>query len=200
MVVRRVVEPKLLAAVYDSLQRRGTELSELTPEALLVELCQILDSWHIVEDAGNNASTSGLVELLQETIGGHDGEAYCMSTQQSITGLAEALLQKRSNLPASEACVDTFKQAERAKVCVLPAMHAGILPGDIAIWQHLSTEKGHTGRVVAVQPDGGFTSFEGNTSGGAGINRDGAGCYMKQRDRKTKGEMFLLGFIREAFA
>ena len=197
--VRRVVEPALLAAFHDSLQKRGTNVAELTPAQLTVELAQILDSWHIVEDAGDNRSKSGLLELLQETIGGHDAESWCMSTQQSITGVAEALLQKRSNLPASEGCVDVLNIARRTGVEVF-SEHGEIQPGDIAIWQHLGSDRGHTGRVVRVKPDGSFTCLEGNTSGGGtGVDREGGGCYMKERDRKAHGNMVLVGFIRETF-
>lgn len=200
--VRRVVQPALLAAVHDELAKRGTSVELFGPAALTVLISQIFDSWHIVGDkAGGNASTSGRVELLQETIGGHDNESWCMSTQQTITGIVEALSQKASNLPASESCVGVWTSAKAAGVEQLPADSLGVQPGDVAVWQHLGTALGHTGRVVAVKDDGGFTSFEGNTSTNVPtVDRTGGHAVMKQRTRATMGTMYLLGFIREAFA
>lgn len=200
--VRRVIQPVLLAAIHDELTKRGTSLELFGPAALTVLMAQILDSWHIVGDQANgNASTNGKVELLQETIGGHDNESWCMSTQQTITGLVEALAQKQSNLPASESCVGVWNSAKAAGVALLPPDSLGVQPGDVAVWQHLGSSMGHTGRVVAVRADGGFTSFEGNTSTNVPtVDRTGGHAVMKQRTRATMGTMFLLGFIREAFA
>jgi hypothetical protein len=185
--------------MHSALLTRNVNYTTLTPPQLLVEICHVLDSWHIVEDAGNNRSKSGLVELLQETIGIAAGEAYCMATVQSETGLVEALLQKTSNLPASEGCMDVWKQSEGRALLLLGGMSAAIQPGDIAVWKQLESDKGHTGRVVKTFPDGRFLSFEGNTSGGPGVDRDGAGCFMRERNRAPSGKLYLVGFIREQF-
>lgn len=198
-IIRRVVEPKLQAAVHAEIQKRQIDVAHRTPAELVVAVCSILDSFHIVEDAGNNRSKSGMVELLQETIGGHDAESYCMSTQQSVTGLVESFTNKRSNLPASEGCLDTANQAKKQGVKTLPWNAPDILPGDIAIWQHGTGGNGHTGRVVKVGEKGKFTCFEGNTGPGSNVNRNGDGCYMKERDRSPHGDMHLVGFIRESF-
>lgn len=185
--------------MHRSLQVRDVNYSLLPPEQLLVEVCRVLDHWHIVEDAGNNRSKNGEVEWLQETIYGSDGEAYCMSTVQSETGLVEAILQKTSNLPASEGCTDTYRQAEKRGLTIFSGASPLILPGDIAIWKQFSSDYGHTGRVISVKPDGHFTCFEGNTSGARGVEREGGGCFMKERNRQPSGKLYLVGFIRETF-
>ena len=186
--------------MHDSLLRRNVNYSELSPQALLVEVCRVLDAWHIVEDAGNNRSKNGAVEWLQETIYGADGEAYCMSTVQSETALVEHFLQKTSNLPASEGCVDTWRQAQKRNLVLLSAMSQQVQPGDIAVWKQFESDSGHTGRVIVARADGTFQCFEGNTSGAKGVEREGGGAFMKERDRQPSGKLYLLGFIRETFA
>lgn len=199
-VIRRQINPVLIAAVHDEMLKRSVIYATVTAAQLCVVVANIFDSWHIVGDrVGGNASSSGLVEMLQDTIGGHSAEAWCMSTQQTITGVVESLLQQSSNLPASEGCLDVWRQAQ-ARLTVLGAMSLAIQPGDVAIWRHLGADQGHTGRVVSVGLDGAFRSFEGNTSAPPGaIDRAGGGCFMKDRTRATMGTMYLLGFLREAF-
>lgn len=196
--ILRCVNPILFDRVKASLKERAIDPEHRTPQELVVACCSILNALHMVEDAGDNRSTAGDIELLQDTIGGHHGESYCMATQQTITAIVEALTGKISNLYPSESCTDVYDHARQMGVMLLPVASTEIEPGDIAIWRARNLSwKGHTGRVIAKIPDTmSFQTFEGNV----GLGDKLEGVKYKERNRGGWSDMYLAGFIREKFS
>lgn len=146
----------------------------------------------IREKGGNNRGP--MVELIQDTIGGRDPWAWCMSFVQTCIAYAEVKTDRDSAIYPHEHCMTVWVKTPRtARILKTPA------PGSIVIWQHGNTQAGHTGIVEAVVDDG-FTAFEGNTTSGLGegdkVIRDGGGVYYTKRRLKAVGDMNIVGFLR----
>lgn len=146
----------------------------------------------IREKTGNNDGP--MVELIQETIGGHSQEAWCMAFMQTCVAYAEFKTGIMSKLPASEHCLTVWANVpEEMKVQRFPKR------GAIAIWQHGNTSNGHTGMFVE-KFTGGFVAIEGNTTSGTDPNgaivREGGGTYRTKRSMKGNGDMKLKGFVK----
>lgn len=146
----------------------------------------------IREQGGNNKGP--MVVLIQETIGSANKEAWCMSFMQTCVAYAELKTGVKSPLAASEHCLTVWAKTPKAqRVKISP------LPGAIAIWQHGSSQNGHTG-VVTGADEKNFTAVEGNTESGLNskgdVERDGGGVYATKRNRVKNGSMKVVGFLK----
>lgn len=147
-----------------------------------------------------NRNDGPMVELIQETVGKAQNEAWCLAFVQTCIAYAEVRTGIKSPLTATEHCMTLWRNTpETQKVKRHP------LPGAIAIWRHGSSTNGHTGIVLGAD-EGIMQLVEGNTSSGQTPNgeivREGGGVYFTERSMQnfprlqTGGSMKLQGFIR----
>ncbi len=146
----------------------------------------------IREQGGNNRGP--LVSLIQDTVGGPDAVAWCMSLIQTGLAYAEKKTGVKSPLVASEHCLTTWQDSPRSsRVKAIPAR------GAIAIWQKGTSSSGHTGIVLEYSTRR-MKMVEGNTESGlatdGSIQRDGGGVYLTDRGTGRIGTMRLLGFLK----
>lgn len=140
----------------------------------------------ITESGGNNRGP--LVSLIQDTVGGPDHVAWCMSAVQTALAYVEAELLITSPIAVSEHCMSVWSQTPKEqRVARVPGPYA------IIIWQHGKGPAGHTGIVRRYRGDVMDTS-EANT--GDGSMRDGDGIYHRVRSTKANGEMRVVGFLK----
>lgn len=148
----------------------------------------------IREQGGNNHGK--LVELIQSTIGGADGESWCMSAVQSVIAIVEKLTERKSPIIASEHCLTVWRESPlECRVAKIP------LPGALCIWQHGKSENGHMGIVESYDSENGrMYLLEGNTESGLNskgeIIRDGGGFYRTNRSIVRTGDMHVVGFLK----
>lgn len=149
----------------------------------------------IREEGGNNRGP--LVELIQETIGGADREAWCMSFVQTMLEYAEERTSVYSEVFVSESCDQVWTGTDKKwRVKSVP------LPGAIVIWGRYNKKGqylgGHTGILDAWAGET-FFAVEGNTSGGVTsddrVVRDGGGVYYTKRRTGGQGDMKVRGFL-----
>jgi hypothetical protein len=148
----------------------------------------------ITEVGGNNKGP--LVQLMQETLGSADGEAWCMSAQQTLIAYAEVKTRVLSSVYPSEHCLTVWAKTPKSlRVKIFP------LAGALIIWQHGTSQSGHTGCFIE-STDGGKTMItcEGNTESGldskGNVVREGGGFYRNKRSMKANGTMKVLGFLK----
>lgn len=147
----------------------------------------------IREKGGNNRGP--MVELIQETIGGADAEAWCMSFVQTCIAYAELKTGVKSPIAAGEHCLTVWGETPKAqRVKIAPAR------GAIIIWKHGSGPSGHTGLFLENVNSREFYAVEGNTESGlskdGSINRDGGGVYRTKRNLVRNGNMSVVGFLK----
>jgi hypothetical protein len=139
----------------------------------------------IKEEGGNNKGP--LVSLFQDTVGGPDPWAWCMSAIQTWLAYAEVKTGKKSPVFASESCSETWlKTPKSSRVEISPA------PGAITIWRK-PDGSGHTG-VMLEWMGNKFRSCEGNTSDAN--MRDGDCVALKVRSAKGTGNLKVIGFLK----
>ncbi len=144
----------------------------------------------IREEGGNNRGP--MVKLIQETVGGASGEAWCLSFVQTCIAYAEEKTGVKSPLPAGEHCMSLWNGAKSSKVKIFPAR------GAVIIWKHGKGPAGHTGFFLG--GDGKtMKTIEGNTESGldskGNVERDGGGVYQNKRSMKANGTMVVQGFL-----
>lgn len=191
--MERKIEPAMVAFIDKKLEGNGLAaeaIAKKNPRALMV--CAAQACVGIREVGGNN--TGPMVTLIQETVGGPDHVAWCMSFVMTIIAYAEHKTGIKSPLPASEHCLTVWNSTPPdQRVKLLP------LAGAIAIYRHGSSSNGHTGIVESTDGNT-IWNYEGNTESGVGpggkIERDGGGIYHTHRDLHPSGEMRLMGFLR----
>lgn len=139
----------------------------------------------IKETSPNNGP---LVSLIQDTVGGPDHVAWCMSFVQTCLAYAEKKTKVISPIYASETCTEVWDKTPKAqRVKIAP------LPGAITIWKRGSSWQGHTGLMLEYYGKT-FLGVEGNT-GGASM-RDGDGIYIKTRSSTATGSLKILGWLK----
>lgn len=139
-----------------------------------------------IRETSHNAGP--MVELIQETVGGADKEPWCMSFVQSCLAYAEKKTGIKSPIFESEHCLTVWaKTPKKMRVKEVP------LPGAIIIWQHGSSQAGHTGVMLEWNKTK-FNSVEGNT--GDENMREGDGVYYRIRNAKANGRMKVVGFLK----
>lgn len=191
--VKRQIEPKMIAYLDEKLKDNG--LAQRAIEMRDARLLFVLAAQACVgirEVGGNNRGP--LVELIQETIGGHSREAWCMAFVQTLIAYVEYKLGIVSRLPAGEHCLTVLDQAPSDLIVKFFP-----LPGAIPIWQHGSSMNGHTG-IFLESEDGYMMCIEGNTESGLSltgrIERDGGGVYHTKRSMKRNGDMHVRAFLK----
>jgi len=190
----RQIEPKMIQFIDKKLALNGLAQEAIkTKDArtlyrLANEVCV-----GIKEEGGNNRGP--LVQLMQETLGGADGEAWCMSAQQTLIAYAEVKTGVKSPIYPSEHCLTVWaKTPKTQRVKTFP------LPGALIIWQHGTSQSGHTG-CFAESPDGkNQITYEGNTESGldskGNVVREGGGFFRNKRSMKANGSMKVVGWLK----
>jgi hypothetical protein len=191
----RKIEPKMVEWIDAKLKGNGLaqEIIELKDQdrarQLLILAAQACVG--IREKGGNNRGP--LVELMQETIGGAEREAWCMSAAQTWLAYVETKLGIKSPIFASEHCMTTWTKTPAAQRVLRKP-----LPGAIIIWNYPPGSNGHTG--ILVEHNGAtIGAVEGNTESGlvAGkIERDGGGVYATRRASRSTPKMRLVGYLK----
>ena len=148
----------------------------------------------IREATGNNDGK--MVELIQETIGGHGHEPWCMSYVQSCLAYAEVKTETQSPIIASEHCWTVWKDTP-----IIQRVRLKPKRGAIIIWNYPPGVNGHTGIVDEYENvKGKMLTYEGNTTSGINpdgtIEREGGGTYMAERSIRGSVKMKLLGFLK----
>lgn len=179
----RKIHPDLLKFMLNRIPADRSWLAKQDPtEVMLIGSKTLLG----VEEEGGNQGR--VVELIQQTVDGKASkEAWCMAAVQTCIAFAEALTGKQSPIGTSEHCLTVYKKS---------LDHAAVRParGNVVIWQHGSGPQGHTGLIASCNEQF-MTTLEGNTSNGAGINRDGDGFYMRMRPYSPVGDMNIKGYL-----
>lgn len=144
------------------------------------------------EVGGNNKGA--MVELLQETLGSAESEAWCMSAQQSCLAFAEVKTGIKSPIFDSEHCMTVWNKTPKAqRVKLFP------LAGAMIIWVHGKGPAGHTGCLESTDGKTMFT-YEGNTNAGldakGSVAREGGGFYRNARSFTGSGSMKVVGFLK----
>jgi len=197
-MIARKIEPKMIDFLDKKLAKVGMAqkaIDDNNPRLLFIEAARVCVG--IREEGGNNSGP--LVELIQETIGSHSQEAWCMALLQTLIAYVEYKLAVVSPIFPSEHCLTVWdKTDKKARVQSFP------LPGAIIIWQHGTSQSGHTGVFLEVLLDHNSSAMmltiEGNTTKGIGpkgeVVRDGGGVYVCERNMKSSGDMHVLGFLK----
>lgn len=196
----RKIEQKMIDYIDKKLAENGLaqeHIANKNMRGLMVEAAKACVG--IREATGKNDGP--MVELIQETVGGHSREFWCMSFVQTIIAYAEVKTGIKSKVPAGEYCTTIFKQVKKDNPELLVKFNP--LAGAIIIWQHGDTSAGHTGIVLDCDEDI-FFAVEGNASGflkleqaqSGSVNRNGNGVFYAKRNRKGDGDMKVIGFIK----
>jgi len=152
--------------------------------------------WEGIKEVGGD-NKGQVVEMLQKAVDGKaQGEPWCLGFAQfciqQIDLEFDAIMMcssNHANLPATEHCMTLWNGVDHIKQTQTPE------PGCLVVWAFGDTGNGHIGIVTEVNGDT-FKTIEGNTSDGAGINREGNGVYSRER-KLTSGENFKIkGFIK----
>lgn len=139
------------------------------------------------ESGGNNHGTQ--VELFQKAVDGvAEGEPWCMAFIQFCVKQVEVELNIHSLIKRSEHCLTVFRNSPASLRSTEPQI------GCIVIWQHGTSERGHTGIIHSVCDDGTIITVEGNTN--ADGSSDGDGVYIKKRHLKGDGDMHIVGYLK----
>lgn len=189
----RKIEPKMIEFLDVKLKDNGLAQHAVeTKDARTLFRLAMQACVGIREKTGRNDGP--MVELIQETIGSHSGEAWCMSAVQSCIAYAEVKTGVVSPIFPSEHCLTTWaKTPHEQRVKRFP------LAGAIVIWQHGTSSNGHTGCLESTDGDVMHT-YEGNTTSGIDekgkIEREGGGFYYCKRGFAGNGEMKVVGFLK----
>ena len=194
----RQIEPKMIQFFDGKLATNGLAQEAIRSRNARMLFLKAMEACvGIREKTGTNDGP--MVELIQETVGDHDGEAWCMALIQTCLAYAEVRTGVKSPLFSSEHCLTVWrKTSTQQRVKHHP------LPGAVAIWQHMDskghpTENGHTGAVVGCDEKI-FQAIEGNTTSGlrpdGSIEREGGGVYFTSRSRTRNGSMVLVGWLK----
>ena len=191
----RRIEPKLVDYIDKKLSQNGAAqeaLKQKNARKVFVFAAEALLG--IREATGRNDGK--MVELIQETVGGHGQEPWCMSYVQSCLAYAELKCDVISPIVVSEHCWTVWAQTPKSqRVKTRP------LRGAIVIWNYPPGTNGHTGIVDEYEhKKGKMLTLEGNTVAGlrpdGTIEREGGGTYMAERSITGNSKMRVLGFLK----
>lgn len=188
----RKIEQKMIDFIDQKLAGNGAAQEAILKRdarAIFIYACEACVG--IREVGGNNKGP--MVELIQETIGRAEREAWCMAFIQTCLAYAENKSGQISPIAASEHCMTVWRSTPpKQRVKTFP------LPGAIIIWKKGSTDSGHTGAVSEWRGQS-FEAIEGNTEQGilgGKVERDGGGVYMTERKATGTGMMKVVGFLK----
>ena len=147
------------------------------------------------EEGGDNKGPQ--VEEFQRAIGKAEGEPWCVSFIQYCVKKVDAEMGGEENkLPQTEHVMTLWRDGANLRIEKPEA-------GCVMLWEHYKDGKrtglGHAGVVTKVSKDGKTVdTVEGNTSDGSGIDRNGDGCYARQRPTVSgaNSTMKVLGWMR----
>lgn len=191
----RQIEPKMVEFLDQKLANNGLAqhaIAEKDARQLFILAAQACVG--IREVGGNNSGP--MVELIQETIGGHSKESWCMAFMQTCIAYAELKTGMVSLVAAGEHCLTVWALTPKSeRVKIFP------LPGAIVIWQHGKSQDGHTGCFLeADDKRKNMRMVEGNTESGLNpkgdVERDGGGVYLTSRNVIKNGSMKVVGFLK----
>lgn len=188
----RQIEPKMVAYIDKKLENHGAAQDAIARKDARSLFIYVNEAMIGIREVGGNNS-GAMVELIQETVGGHGREAWCMAFM--MTGLAYCELKTgvKSPLFASEHCLTVWDKTPKSqRVKKIPA------PGAIAIWRKGTSISGHTGVVIEWMGKT-FEAVEGNTEqgiNGGKVERDGGGVYRTIRNSVGTGNMKIVGFLK----
>lgn len=145
------------------------------------------------EEGGNN--TGYIVGLFQQTVQINPGDPWCMAFIQSLLAYVEWKLNINSRVFASGHCLTVYRNSPKDLVYKTYTDNA------VVIWQHGTTEEGHTGKTIRpVSTGNSFFAVEGNTVTGVDakgkIIRDGGGVYLTTRKNAGDGDMHPVAFLK----
>lgn len=202
----REIRPEMVKYIDAKLMDSGLakhHVQNKNPRGLMVEAARVLVG--ITEKTGKNDGF--YVELIQDTVGGVNNEAWCMATQQTLLAYVELKTGIKSPLLATEHCTTLWMWVLKNRPDLIVKYNP--LAGALAIWKHGKTavEKlpaGHTEMVLDCDEKV-FHAVGGNTTGwftekeaqaGKRVNREGNSLVYTLRSRAGDGDMELLGFIK----
>lgn len=197
MPLRRELEREMFKYLEAKLKTNGLAQEALKlglPRIFMVQAASACVG--IREKTGKNDGP--MVELIQETVGGHSNEAWCMSFVQTILSYTEEKFGIKSQIAVSESCDEVWMNTPKdRRVERIP------LPGAIVIWGHYNSRGQYTGGHTGILLSCGKTTFhaiEGNTEGGlnpdGAVVREGGGVYLTHRNIDANGEMKVRGFLK----
>ena len=182
---KRFLAPKLKSFLDEELSPKI-----VNPVACFLEAAKACVG--IVEEGGDNRGP--MVEAFQSTIGGANGQSWCLSFIQALTAYVEDRFGVVSNLPLTELVAALWdKTPVEVRVTA-----ENVQPGDLILWQYGATSKGHVGIVTNVLFKL-LRTIEGNTSDSKEIDREGDGVYEKERSLIGTTNMHVLGYLRPAY-
>lgn len=198
--------------IYGDLVDLSLKGQRLTPEFLIETQIRLASVFEGVRETGDNIGVE--VEIFQNYT--HTPkQPYCVSFPVYVVnnGVIDSLSQSGGihfpyvlpKVASAKALYDwadrgiiiadqTGKEISRESVITSVPRR-----GDIAIWRHGTTNKGHVGMVLSVNVfDKTFESLEANTNPEG--SREGDGIYIRTRDlskvkQVLKEKMWLRGFI-----
>ena len=148
--------------------------------------------WDDVATQGTDPRGAELRAALVAT-GWQPGWPYCAALVEACW---RAGYRGRPELPVicqsiTPSAMGTFENFERlGRITKRPE------PGAIMLMQHGNSWQGHAGIVRALEGNT-LVTYEGNTSPGAGLSREGDGVYLKRKplDFTKKSGLWLRGFV-----
>lgn len=191
--MNRQIEKKMVEFLDFKLKENGEAkraIDEKDPRSLMIQAAYACVGTR--EKTGHNDGP--MVELIQETIGSHNQESWCMSFLQTLIAYSEIKTGIKSPLIGTEHCMTLWNASQDHKVQNYPKT------GAIIIWEHLGTGgSGHTG--LFIEGDGTeMICVEGNTTSGFNANEkiisEGGGVYRTKRRMRTNGNFKLHGFLK----
>lgn len=173
-----------LKQLYNRLMNKPTKLIEIAKTYIGTK-----------EEGGDNKGPQ--VEEFQKAIGKAEAESWCVSFIQYCVKKVDAELGGDENkLSQTELVLKLWNDGKDLRIDSPEA-------GCIMLWEHYKDGKktglGHAGIVTSVSKDGKTVmTVEGNTSDGSGIDRNGDGCYARQRNvaSSATSTMKVLGFMK----
>lgn len=190
---KREIKPEMIAWLDQRLALNGAAQQAIAEKDARAVFFYAMEACVGIKEIGGN-NRGPLVELIQETIGRANGEAWCMALVQTCIAYAEHKTGIISRFPATEHCLTALRLAPKElKVRYKP------LRGALAIWQHGTSENGH----VDMYTEGNslwFKGVGGNTTTGIEENgkivRDGGGVHHLRRLMVGDGDMHLKAFLK----
>lgn len=177
--MKRQIEPEMVSYIEERLEKNGLyKQAILSKDARTIFWLAATACVGIKEKTGNNDGR--MVELIQETVGGHDGEPWCVALIQTCLAFAELKTGAHSPLPVTESSRELWELAPHDQhVKYIP------LPGAIEVWADVGKYTGHGEVVIACDGEvlhnvGGNTT--GTTNPNSQVNREGNGCFYTVRD------------------
>lgn len=198
-MIKRQIESALLSYVKSKLAINRAALAAIAAKDFRQVMVFAAESMVGFREAtGHNDGRE--IEWIQETVGGHAREPYCVGGVQSCIACAEELTAITSPLIATELATGLwFATPAIMRVKNIP------LPGAIAIWRDIDkkTKKPKITGHAEIVSSAANTIWHGigfNTSGssypGGPVIREGNGVYYTTRNYAKTPSRELLGFIK----